>query len=601
MLKNIQGGYPLFIRQRLSLYRQIHTPRLYDGSSSRRKEKLTGFLAFKKIITSVLDNEVEKRKHTWKSRLPDLQLKYDPREIGGFDTFGVSPLVVQALNQTFPEVKDPTETQKKILSVLGSGFSVIAKETQGSGKSFSALLHALSRPRALTYLGKPATTTLILVKTSSLARQYELQLLRILDRFDGETAKVAQFLYRCNDKTEEKAQLEKWKTLEPPHIIVATPQRLLDAILESGSPNGLGLSDLRLIICDDAEFLFVDGATSMAKKKNKKKKPAESVMNYLLELRDSERDPKLGTPIRKQSAQMAFFIDTMSSEFIQMLQKRNWVNWENLKMVGVSAMSHEKDGKELLLPSNVKVSAVIASESGDLEDLTPFDLDNSEELHSDIGYLMDLNYKKHRVYLKSQSRGDQEATRFAKNELLPRIMENLSGQVLLLHDESESSIKVQKQIEAEGFYSKIFNLHDDFSNFFHPGFQDFSPENPHVLISNVQNVIGLTFKNLQNIVCLGVDTFIDPRSLAMLGGRFRPASGLVKLHSNNGSAPNLVFVFPKSDFGYIERKAFERSLLKIGGPVLVPLTKTPETGFDKSDYKDFFDDIEDTEAIHEVY
>lgn len=152
----------------------------------------------------------------------------DPRTVTSFEQLGLTPRACAK----FPV---PTEMQKKMLTVVQSGKSLIARSPPGSGKSVAAAL-ALSKGTK-----EGPLKNLILVPTGGLAQQYAklLSSLKIPVRQLYRTGK------EYNDEMQHRSFVSGCSTL------VATPTRLLDYMNYDASL--VDLASLETLVIDELE------------------------------------------------------------------------------------------------------------------------------------------------------------------------------------------------------------------------------------------------------------------------------------------------------------------------------------------------------------
>lgn len=152
----------------------------------------------------------------------------DPRTITSFEQLGLASRICTK----FPV---PRDVQKKMLTVLQSGRSVIARSPPGSGKSVAAAL-ALSKGTK-----EGPLKNLILVPTGTLAQQYAklLSSLKIPVRQLYRTGK------EYNDEMQHRAFISGCSTL------VATPTRLLDYM--SYDTSLIDVTSLETLVIDELE------------------------------------------------------------------------------------------------------------------------------------------------------------------------------------------------------------------------------------------------------------------------------------------------------------------------------------------------------------
>ncbi|KAH9837045.1 P-loop containing nucleoside triphosphate hydrolase protein [Rhodofomes roseus] len=164
----------------------------------------------------------------------------------------LQPGLVSALRETFPAVKYATKTQRELFKAVMLGQDVMLQTPTGSGKSFSLMLATLSKePQALDAQN---ITSLIIVPHRDLAYQYYRWIQRIHEAIPeiGSLDSVAQILVRgASVPLEDRLRVLRE---EPPHILIGTPQALLEAY--QSSPETLMLDRLSAVVVDEVDYLL---------------------------------------------------------------------------------------------------------------------------------------------------------------------------------------------------------------------------------------------------------------------------------------------------------------------------------------------------------
>jgi hypothetical protein len=183
-----------------------------------------------------------------------------------WEAVGLRPAVAETLLRAFPAVNRMTEHQRQILQPLIKGHSVVAYSQAGSGKTFAitAWLLTLVRSARTIKFGpniksrtELTTTALIIVPNSELAQQYLANITYLLEATGSKAvmenpAAFVQALYRGAGFKEREEQLKANRT---PHILIATPEALLE-VLSSKTPEVRELVDyqsLKAIVIEEAD------------------------------------------------------------------------------------------------------------------------------------------------------------------------------------------------------------------------------------------------------------------------------------------------------------------------------------------------------------
>jgi len=183
---------------------------------------------------------------------------------------GISRPVLKAISQVlkFPQ---PTNIQREVIPVGISGKDVLASAATGSGKTAAFLLPLIERVLISPYVsnrrkdresgrvsgGRSVTRALVLLPTRELAVQC-WSMFKALTTFVPVTSALVVGGF---DSRDQKVDLTK-----SPDIIIATPGRLLDHVLNS---QGVHLDQVDMVVLDEADRLlelgFKDAITEILK------------------------------------------------------------------------------------------------------------------------------------------------------------------------------------------------------------------------------------------------------------------------------------------------------------------------------------------------
>ncbi|TAK03850.1 DEAD/DEAH box helicase [Patescibacteria group bacterium] len=152
-----------------------------------------------------------------------------------FDGLGISPKILEALDRL--KITSPTPIQKQAIPVAMDGKDVVGIAQTGTGKTFAfgiPMLQILSRTKG---------QGLVLLPTRELALQVEESIMRLAGRFGLRTA----VLIGGASMHRQKEMLRK-----VPHIIVATPGRLIDHLEQ----RTLKLDRVNVLVLDEADRML---------------------------------------------------------------------------------------------------------------------------------------------------------------------------------------------------------------------------------------------------------------------------------------------------------------------------------------------------------
>lgn len=183
-------------------------------------------------------------------------LQIDPRKATSFRDLNISLNTLSKLPSTF---REPWGIQRKILSVASSNLSCVAQSVPSLGKSTAAIISMVERAR----MTPDKITNLVVVPGQDLAYQY-VQTINKLMPGSVET------LYRTGSVKDDQVQHSNLQKNPSPHILVATPSRLLDYLCHTDL--GVRLSNLSQVVVDELDVYPT----------RKGKAPVEILLEYIL-------------------------------------------------------------------------------------------------------------------------------------------------------------------------------------------------------------------------------------------------------------------------------------------------------------------------------
>ncbi|TPX61013.1 hypothetical protein SpCBS45565_g07358 [Spizellomyces sp. 'palustris'] len=158
-----------------------------------------------------------------------------------FKDLGLDPWLVEALKSL--SIREPTEIQRACIQPILSGRDVIGSATTGSGKTAAFALPMLQKLAEDPY----GIFALVLTPTRELAFQIAEQFRVLGTGINLKQSVVVGGL----DMMTQALELSR-----RPHVIVATPGRLVDHI--NSSTNAVNLKRLRFLVLDEADRLLDD-------------------------------------------------------------------------------------------------------------------------------------------------------------------------------------------------------------------------------------------------------------------------------------------------------------------------------------------------------
>ncbi|MFH1429952.1 MAG: DEAD/DEAH box helicase [Candidatus Uhrbacteria bacterium] len=164
---------------------------------------------------------------------------------GGFEDLGIVPKLLAGIHAR--GITEPTAIQRQAIPVAITGKDVIGIAQTGTGKTLAFGLPMIQQ------LGKVGGRGLILLPTRELALQVDEELQKTVGSIGLRTVVVIG----GESEGKQLRQIQK-----KPHIIVATPGRLVD-FLERGK---VFLGDVSVLVLDEADRMFDMGFAPQLKK-----------------------------------------------------------------------------------------------------------------------------------------------------------------------------------------------------------------------------------------------------------------------------------------------------------------------------------------------
>lgn len=430
-----------------------------------------------------------------------------------------------------------TSYEQRFFSLMSGHLSTVAKGPSGSGKSFSLLIRALAstRPR-----GKGAgINSLILVKSNELVFQYQNVINEILTGMKSKTDinNVAQFLYRGTPE-EEAMQEKNMGQMKNPHILVATPQRLLDIISSKG---------MDFVKIDSLSFIGIDDFTSMLDKtmllETARKPPVVTLMDFVIKLQDFKRKYYNSRP------QVAIITDEAATESLiqQLKEYTNWIDWNKFAQIGKFGEDEdipfykyvsEKSSVSTVLTLPRVLGADSKKFKVSLFDMKPFQYGDSQTAWLTTLYRRARGnaeaYQKHRKTKWSKlpqevKTGELEILCFGLGKLLKKkdVTDWLQDgkRALVVHaDELNSATVVESLSGKTKRKVAALNIKVDSESFTTLAKDE---NDTRLYVTNISSLNGITLRNLDTIFVLGVDSIKDEQNLSMIMGRARDRNGLI--------------------------------------------------------------------------
>ncbi|OLL25715.1 ATP-dependent RNA helicase DBP8 [Neolecta irregularis DAH-3] len=305
-----------------------------------------------------MEKITEKRK---KHESPREPLRLDSMEAASFLDVHIKPQLVATLQTAFPEVKKPTEPQKQLLLALHHKYNLILRSHAGTGKSLALLLYLLSTQRVshkdpATSLSFLSISCLLLVPSGDLAIQCKSWAYKLLGNLP-EKERVVQILFRGSK--EEESEQDQYHSIHPrPHLLIATPTRLLDLISNNIR---FDFRDLRILALDEADLLIEPLKKYALEKEIQKRKhhvpPAEILINYVL-----QQQEMWATYAKLPNIHFVAISATANQRLAAQIYKNKWVR-------AISTIGMDPPGGvwgwDLRIPKSIQHSVLLSSTSLD--------------------------------------------------------------------------------------------------------------------------------------------------------------------------------------------------------------------------------------------
>jgi ATP-dependent RNA helicase DDX47/RRP3 len=158
-----------------------------------------------------------------------------------WESLGISPAILKTLVKL--KYKNPTKIQRDSIPYAIEGRDIIGIAQTGSGKTAAYVLPILHQ--LLSVRPSPASTLII-----SPTRELALQIKEHVDALGADIGlKSILLVGGVGSKNEQKMQIQK----ERPHIVIATPGRLVDHLIAT---TGFNLRNVKFLVMDEADKLL---------------------------------------------------------------------------------------------------------------------------------------------------------------------------------------------------------------------------------------------------------------------------------------------------------------------------------------------------------
>ncbi|KAK9451343.1 uncharacterized protein V1518DRAFT_408300 [Limtongia smithiae] len=431
--------------------------------------------------------------------------------------FDIRREVLKGLKLQYPIAYAPTKVQTSLLSALQGQFSFIGVAPPGTGKTFALILHLLSQNRFKTPLS--SVTSLVLVSTQELGFQYIEQIASFLRSGNATVPvdSVVQFLYRSDENT-MLSQLERLKKNPTPHILIATPHRMVELLGNDRDRQYLNLSFIRTLAIDNAETLLrlnehVEEPSRSKKKKLRKVKRSEKsartvgVVNYILKLLRQVLDVYSLPDVKPQVVVLSSSVQSSKKLYKTVAQEQGWTKPEDTKLYGIANLRSPK-------PPGGDVKFINAAEKGTLDEL----------MHMQHRSVIDARDKRPFVFTSSTAeilvdslKVEYDADTVKRGLIIvPDTVPKQDIVDKLIQKGISSAIL---QFQPEGTKLMFKNRVIDTKKMFF-GNQTDTLLYPNFIICGMRHITGLHFPGLSRVYVLGsqaaIQAFADPSKVTFL-------------------------------------------------------------------------------------
>ncbi|KAJ3530352.1 hypothetical protein NM688_g7723 [Phlebia brevispora] len=478
-----------------------------------------------------------------------------------FEQLGLNRAVVMALQEAFPNVKQPTRMQAEFLPLVISGKDVLLKDRTGTGKSFALLLALLNRPRRYIprkdasgkYVKQPITSCLFIAPHRDLVHQflYWIQCMYNSTLHTFAFDSIAQTILRNNTSSiEEQAKRIR---ANPPHILLGTPQAILDAMDLENDP--ISLKNLSTIVVDEADYLIEHTPKQVTKEALQKftrdihrhPSPTRQILDRIyspwIKLLRSQEDARKLPPMRR--AQLVMASATLKSSFRAYVQSRasGWLYLAGEKASTVTPATeelkkiNEADVAAVFGGSSLLHSALVVSNDGDISNIpgaisVPDDADASEEVATEQLETQSTAAEEEPSTgsLSPPANSNEGANEFADtpSPFNPASLEAVAAtfavrvpQLALLVLPASSPVRrAVTELRSLGVNAHALDvMQDESGGLFLLKKEAAAVDNPTLLVSTLATTRGLDLPNLTHVFILGMPRELTTEEYLHMAGR----------------------------------------------------------------------------------
>ncbi|KAH3667125.1 hypothetical protein OGAPHI_002774 [Ogataea philodendri] len=456
-----------------------------------------------------------------------------------------------------------TDFQRRLFALATGFISTVAVGEPGTGKTSSLFVHSLFL-RRMNARGEGINSLLLVnsgqqaAKLEHMAQKIFSGILEQIPRQGASYKEMAQFLYRADEATEKK-QINALMENPCPHVLVSTPQRLLD-LLSTRGMDFLKVQSLAYIAVDDIDHMM-EVSLPISKQR---KTPIIQLLDYVLKLQDYNRihnEPHPQLAFTTTSPTPSVFLD-------ELRENTQWFDWSKFHEMG--NFQDTQMAATNLVPKNVVFGCVLVRSQlskskklrTDLIDMKPpLYPERMDWEYAATGEPKFLEYWKHKRSHMSKDIVDGELQVLISGvlKLFKKKKDDYPGRVLMVVSDETSVLKTQKMLEKLKRPVIVYSGQD---------LED--TPNSCLIVANGKSVAGIGFKNINTMMVLGLDVVRDIHRFVHLAGRFRNAAGLVSsdlygvVDDDKYPVNKMILLAPDLATGSEERNQISRLSLRGG-------------------------------------
>jgi superfamily II DNA/RNA helicase len=252
-----------------------------------------------------------------------------------FTKLGIKAALTERLRDEF-HITRPNSLQIQSIPAINNGKDLILKDNTGTGKSFTIIVALLSKHR------REGIANLVVVPTREIAFQMKTWIRRLVPQSDFPT--IDPVVQLCIKDRETEAQQEHTLRNLKPHILIGTPNRLLELY----ERNVFSFGKLNTLVLDEADKVLdpISKHATAKERTQRKRHPilGEVLVDHVFESRRPQR-----------KVQLLCASATVNRSLKQMLTRNKWVESPLL----VDAATLNDTGASYTVPATIAHSCFV--------------------------------------------------------------------------------------------------------------------------------------------------------------------------------------------------------------------------------------------------